>query len=194
MMEPYAPPARITFISHAATQAQRVAAFPLDETLDSEEVDKIAAMGWTSPRAQQVLSGPEQRAFQTAQALGLSASPSADLRDCDYGVWSGRRLDELQTSAPEGLVAWLSDAAAVPHGGESVLQLIERIGRWLDGQRDAGHTIAVTHSAVIRAAILYALDAPAHGFWRVDISPLSVTDLRFNGRSWTLRSVGRPIA
>nr|WP_213805142.1 histidine phosphatase family protein [Granulicella sp. dw_53] len=192
-MEAYSPPARITFLSHAATSAQRVVAFPLDDALESTEVEKIAAMRWIAPRAQQILCGPERRACQTAVALGLVAVPSSDLRDCDYGAWRGQQLEELQTSDPEGLMAWLTDVAAVPHGGESIVQLIERAGRWLEDQQGGDHMLAITHPAVIRAALVHALGAPPEAFWKVDIAPLTVTDLRFNGRFWTLRSVGLPL-
>jgi broad specificity phosphatase PhoE len=48
-------------------------------------------------------------------------------------------------------------------------------------------TVAVTHPAVIRAAILLALDTQAKSFWRMDIKPLSHTDMHFRGGRWTLR-------
>ena len=52
------------------------------------------------------------------------------------------------------------------------------------------HTIAVTHPAVIRAAIVHALQVPLPAFWRFDIAPLSLTDLRFNGGVWSVRCAG----
>ena len=162
----------------------------MDEPLEETELAKVAGFGWNAPRTQQVLSGPERRAQQTAEALGLSAAVAAELRDCDYGRWNGVELAEVQVREPEHVAAWLTDTAAAPHGGESIVNLIGRVGRWLDRQRDAGHTIAVTHPAVIRAAMVYALDAPLLSFWRIDVAPLTLTDLRFNGRVWTLRSSG----
>jgi broad specificity phosphatase PhoE len=182
-------PTRLTFLSHAATPAQRRAAFPSDE--DLEKPDFAAALGWKAPRAQQIWAGPEHRTRQTARGLGLSVEISAELRDCDYGSWRGLDLSEIQAQDPEGLAAWLTDPAAAPHAGESILKLIDRIGDWLEQQRDKGHTIAVTHPAVIRAAIIHVLEAPPRSFWRVDIAPLSLTDLRFNGRAWTVRSVSQ---
>jgi broad specificity phosphatase PhoE len=181
---------RISFICHQSTSALRRAAFPADETLEEADFARAASLGWSAPRAQQLLSGPEHRALQTAQALGLSAIAESGLRDCDYGRWKGLELDEVQLREPEQVVAWLTDAEAAPHGGESIMDVIGRVGRWLDRQHDSGHTVAVTHPAVIRAAIVYALDAPLSSFWRVDIAPLTLTDLRFNGRAWTLRCVG----
>jgi len=179
---------RLTLISHAATEAQRRSAFPMDEPLEEREIAKIAALGWQAPRAQTVLSGPERRAQQTAQALGISAEIAVELRDCDYGVWSGSTLAEVEQRHPEEVVAWLTNPGAAPHGGESILQLIARVAAWLEQQRVPDHTIAVTHPAVIRGAIVHALQAPPSSFWRIDIAPLSLTDLRWNGRAWTMRS------
>jgi broad specificity phosphatase PhoE len=187
-LERHSPPTRLTFISHAATLAQRRAAFPLEESLDESEIAKIISLGWNAPKAQQILSGPEERTQQTATALGLLFTTTEELRDCDYGIWKGRELVEVQSSEPDKVLAWLTDTAAKPHGGESILELIDRVGRWLTAQRGVGHILAVTHPAIIRAAIVSVLDAPAQAFWRIDIAPLSVTDLRFNGRAWTLRS------
>jgi broad specificity phosphatase PhoE len=182
--------ARLTLVSHAATEAQRRAAFPLDEVLLPQEIAKIKALGWNSPRTQQVLSGPERRAQQTAEALGLSAVIAPGIRDCNYGEWSGHALSEVEASHPEELFAWLTDPGAAPHGGESMLALIDRMERWMEAQRDGGHTLAITHPVVIRAAIVHALQATASTIWRIDIAPLSLTDLRWNGRVWTARSIG----
>jgi len=179
---------RLTLISHAATFAQRRAAFPSDEPLDEQEISKIAALGWISPRSQRIVAAPELRTQQTAQALGISSTIAEDLRDCDYGNWRGREIGDLQNDDPEGLAVWLTDPAAAPHGGESLESLMERVTRWVDEQIDAGHVIAVTHPAIIRCAVVHALQAPVQAFWRVDIAPLSMTDIRFNGRAWTLRS------
>ena len=90
---------------------------------------------------------------------------------------------------PAELAIWLTDPAQAPHGGETVVQVIERVRRWMDSLASRrGRFVAVTHPAVVRAAILVALDAPAKSFWRVDIAPVSRTVLHFRGHAWTLRS------
>jgi broad specificity phosphatase PhoE len=184
---------RFTFISHAATQAQRRAAFPLDEPLEEQEISKIAALRWKAPRAQHVFAAPERRAQQTAKTLGLSAVTVEELRDCNYGEWCGREFDELYSSDPEGVGAWLTDPDAVPHGGESVANLIGRVAGWLNEHHHDGHTIVVTHPGVIRSAIVHVLAAAPKTFWRIDIATLSLTDIRFNGNVWTLRSIACPL-
>lgn len=183
-------PARITLISHASTPALRRAAFPLDESLVDGEIEKIGALGWTAPRAQHIWCGPEKRTQQTAKALGLELCVAVELGDLDYGSWNGKGLVDIQSSDPEGLAEWLTNPNARPHGGESLAQLIGRLERWMAGRTTAGHTLAVTHPAVIRAAICCALQTPADSFWRVEVAPLSLTDLRLNGKVWTVRAAG----
>ena len=188
--------ARLTLVAHAATTAQRQAAFPLDEPITEREISRIAALNWSVPRAERIWSAPEQRAQETARLLGLEATVADGLRDCDYGRWRGRSMDEVQSADPEGILAWLTDPSSAPHGGQSIEDLIERVGRWIDQQRGVSHTLAVTHPAVIRAAIVRVLQLPAQTFWRLDIAPLSLTDLRFNQSGWALRCFGcalRPV-
>ena len=56
--------------------------------------------------------------MQTAQALGLNATIEPELRDCDFGRWRGRTLQEIEDAEPDAIAAWLTDPAAVPHQGE----------------------------------------------------------------------------
>ena len=183
-------PDRITFISHATTEALRRASFPSDEPLVEGELDRIHSRAWAAPRAQHTLCGPELRTRQTAHALGLEASIDEDLAEVNYGTWRGLDLEQVEAQDSEGLAQWLTSLGAVPHGGHSLAHLLVRAGRWLESRKHTGHTLAITHPAVIRAALVCALQAPPESLWRIEIPPLSTTDLRFNGRFWTVRSAG----
>jgi broad specificity phosphatase PhoE len=172
---------RLTLLSHARLAGWRAMTFPADEPielpvppLDLGHYDRL----WTAP---------EQRARQTA---ALDALPVPALRDIDYGAWRGRSHEAIAAEDPQGAAAWLADPAAAPHGGESLLQLLDRIGSWLDGFDAPGHTLAVTHPAVIRAALVHCLGAPPAAFWRFDVEPLAVADLRRHAGNWTLRKLG----
>lgn len=131
------------------------------------------------------------RAIQTAEALQVPAVVEPLLRECDYGVWAGRTLDEVKSRDPEAVAEWLRDPSVAPHGGESIAALTERVATWLDAQRQIpGITLAITHASVVRAAVVLALRAPPHSFWRVDVAPLSLTKLSSTGERWTLGSIG----
>ena len=141
--------------------------------------------------ADRYLTSPALRACQTAEVLSLDATFEPMLRDCDYGRWTGRSLDEVQTQEPEAVAEWLLNPGAAPHGGESVLALMKPVATWLDAQNATlGVTVAVTHASVIRAAILYAIEAGPRSFWRIDVAPLSLTRLSGDASRWTLVSIG----
>ena len=92
---------------------------------------------------------------------------------------------------PEAVAAWLRDPSAAPHGGESILALLERVADWLSGEQSkAARTIVVTHAAVIRAAVVHAIGAPPQSFWRIDIAPLSITRLSGDKARWNIMSSG----
>jgi broad specificity phosphatase PhoE len=113
------------------------------------------------------------------------------LRDCDYGRWAGKKYSEIVADEPDAANYWLHDPAAVPHGGESFLDLTRRVANWLaDEKARDQRSIAVTHPTIIRATIVHVMDAPLQSFWRVDIGPLSVTRLSSNGGVWKISSSG----
>jgi len=178
---------RLTLMCHARTPAQKRARFALDEPLESVWQLPALSLAGRFKRAPRVLCGPEVRTWQTAMFFAESPQVEEALRDCDLGRWRGQGLDEVQLAEPDALQAWLTDTTAAPHGGESVEQLCERVGQWLRSlEQTPGHVLAVTHPFVIRAALLYAMQGPLAMFNRIDVEPLSATELRFNG-VWRLR-------
>jgi broad specificity phosphatase PhoE len=175
-------------ICHGSTAATRTTAFPLNEPLEPSALDAAAALADRFPSDRRTLTSPALRCRQTAIALGLSPTVDAGLADWDLGRWAGRTLNELAESSPDDVRAWTSDPSTTAHGGESLLQLIERVGSWLDDPADdrASRLIAVTHAGVIRAAVVHALRAPAHSFWRIEVAPLAVVQLRGEPGRWSL--------
>jgi broad specificity phosphatase PhoE len=185
--------ARLILLCHASTDAVRRSAFPADEDLDARGKADAAALAGHLPHADACWTSPERRARQTAEALALTAAVEPALRDCDYGFWSGRVFDDVNAREPQAAAAWLSDPAAAPHGGESILALMQRVATWLtEQQKHHRQLIVVTHASIIRAAIVRAIDAGPQSFWRIDIAPLSVTRLSGTDGRWNLVSCGCP--
>ena len=175
---------RLTLVSHAMTDAMAAGRFPADEALNA--LGRRQLHGLDIGAADTVLCGPETRALETAEVLGVTALVDTRLADLDCGQWRGLGLDAVQ---PGQLTRWLTEADSCPHDGESIVALIARVRGWLaDISRTPGRTVAITHPAVIRAVILNALDAPPKSFWRIDIAPASRTALHFRATAWTLRS------
>jgi broad specificity phosphatase PhoE len=183
--------ARLILICHASTAALRNCSFSVDEPIDEHGKMSAAALAGRLPSADRWLTAPELRARQTAGALGFDAAVEPALRDCDYAAWRGRSFDDVHLREPEAVAIWLSDPAAAPHGGESILSLMQRTADWLLGEQAHHRTsIVVTHSAIIRAAMVHAIGAPPQCFWRMDIAPLSITRLSGDKDRWNLTSSG----
>ncbi|MCP2071579.1 UNVERIFIED_ORG: broad specificity phosphatase PhoE [Pseudomonas lini] len=179
---------RLTLICHARTVAQKQARFGLEEPLDAGWLAQRPEAGHGYRNVRQLLCGPELRTRQTAALFGAEPQVVQALADCDLGRWRGLSIDEVFTTEPQQLQAWLDDPEAAPHGGESVARLCRRVGDWLTSLQDKpGHLLAVTHPFVIRAALMNVLHCPATTFHRIDIEPLSAMELRFNG-VWRLRA------
>ena len=179
---------RLTLVSHAATQAMRQAAFPIDEPLEPLGAAKAAGFAAGLGRVDTAWTSPALRAVQTAAALGLRATADPALADIDLRRWAGRSLAEIEAADPAGLRTWSADPTAAPHGGESVERLLQRATRWLEVRaRDRGRVLAVTHAAFVRAVLVAVLGADAGAFWRIDVEPLCFVALQGRGGRWTIR-------
>ena len=180
---------RLSLVSHAMTDAMAAGRFPSDEPLNDIGRRQVEAVAAQINRGTRQLAGPERRARQTARLLGLQPTTDPLLADLDCGRWRGQTLEAMH---PADLEAWLTEPARAPHGGESIVDLIERVAGWLASltktpPEGASPTVAVTHPAVIRAAILLALDGPPKSFWRIDIELLSHTVLHWRRAAWSIR-------
>ncbi|PMS38384.1 histidine phosphatase family protein [Trinickia symbiotica] len=177
-------------IAHAATHAMRVGQFPGDDPLDAHGLARTAAVCNQWPQTSLVLSSPVRCAQQTAAALASEVRIDYALRDVDYGDWRGKPLAELAREMPAALNAWITDPSASPHGGESHEDVLRRVGFWLDQLPLPDDLVAITHSAIIRAAIVHALGAGPKAMSRIEIAPLSVAELRPapGGWKWMARS------
>jgi broad specificity phosphatase PhoE len=183
--------ARLILICHASTDAVRGSSFPADEPIDERGRKRATALAAQLPRGAQSWTSPELRTRQTAEALGLTAAPLPALCDCNYGSWTGHNFDDVLAREAAAVSNWLRDPAAKPPGGESMLSLMQRVAGWLDGENGrTGLSIVVTHATIIRAAIVHAIKAGPESFWRIDIAPLSVTQLSGKDGRWNLTCAG----
>lgn len=130
------------------------------------------------------LTSPLARARQTVQALNPDANAvtADDLTDQDLGSWAGRRQSEVHKANPQ--IDWSTPSSIVPEGGESfdvvvtrVASLIERLTRHYPDRP----LVVVSHLALIRAAMVLALDLPNEGGFQFDVSPFSLTHLSWTG-------------
>ncbi len=98
------------------------------------------------------------RARQTAEVfaerVGLPIVESDDLRELYAGLWEGHSYPELEALFPETRRVWDEHLGqARPDGGESIVELADRVYRAIDRilQENRGEQIAVfTHATPVR--------------------------------------------
>ncbi|WP_153538074.1 histidine phosphatase family protein [Streptomyces sp. RB17] len=185
---------RVLLVSPAMSTSLRQARFDDGGSIDESGAARARSAAGALPSAGRVLTSPTVRCRETAAALGLDGVPVPELAGLDVGRWRGRTLEEVGAAEPEAVGRWLTDPDCAPHGGESVRDLCERVaGGLADAQQLEGRTIAVVEPEVVRAAVAGALGMPAAVFWRLDVPPLTVTELSGRAGRWNLR-LGCPLA
>ncbi|MGC5564431.1 histidine phosphatase family protein [Streptomyces sp. FR-108] len=183
---------RVTLIAAARGSSLLAERFDDDRPLDQAgwgEVQRVAHALVPLAAAELRYCSPTPRSRATGDALGLSPLVQPALRDCDMGRWRGLTLGEAMAREPEAVDAWLADPYSAAHGGEPMVEFIQRVGGWLDTRPadDGGRIVAVAEPAVVRAALVYALRAHPSTYWNFDVRPLSTATLIGWAGRWNLR-------
>ncbi|MFE0763855.1 histidine phosphatase family protein [Streptomyces smyrnaeus] len=165
--------------------------FDDDRSLDAagwEEAVRRAPTLSHLAAAQLRYCSPSTRCRETGAVLGLSPLAQPALLDWDMGRWRGATLTEVTVREPEAVHQWRTDPRSAPHGGESLLTFIRRIGGWLDTRPVAAGewAVAVTEPSIVRAALCYVLKAPPHTYWHLDVQPLATLTLTGLTGDWRL--------
>jgi broad specificity phosphatase PhoE len=131
---------------------------------------------------------PRERTRQTAEAVAAASSLAAPqvleaLDEIDFGHWSGQTFQQLD--ADESWRAWnASRSAAVTAGGERFADVGRRVTEAMEMlcRRHGAVTLGlVTHADVVKAAVLHHLGLGADDWWRIEVSPASITRLVYEG-------------
>ncbi|MGW0878724.1 histidine phosphatase family protein [Streptomyces sp. NPDC002671] len=188
-------PLRVTFVAAARSSPRLAERFEDDRPLDQagwDEVQRVAGDLLPLSAAELRYCSPTPRSRVTGDVLGYAPLVQLALRDCDMGRWRGLTLGEAMAREPEAVDAWLADPRSTPHGGESLLAFITRVGGWLDTRPvgDGGRIVAVAEPSVIRAALVYTLKAPPATYWNIDVRPLSTITVTGRSGRWNLRLDG----
>ncbi|MFJ6087513.1 histidine phosphatase family protein [Streptomyces sp. NPDC092369] len=188
---------RVTFVAAARSSPLLAERFEDDRPLDQAgwgEVQRAAHDLVPLAVAELRYCSPTPRSRSTGEGLGYAPLVQLALRDCDMGRWRGLTLGEAMAREPALVDAWLADPRSTPHGGESLLDFISRVGNWLDTRpvEDRGRIVAVAEPSVIRAALVYVLKAPPATYWNIDVRPLSTVTFTGHAGRWNLRFDGVP--
>lgn len=155
------------------------------------------------PRVAAIYCSPLERARETAMPIArakrLPIRIDRGLLECDFGDWTGEKLQQL-SKLPEWDVVQRHPSAFRFPRGESFTELQTRITNAiarLVAQHPGRVIVAVSHADPIKAAVAHALGMPLDLFQRVVIGTASITAIaygRTNATALTVNSVDGDLA
>jgi alpha-ribazole phosphatase len=142
---------------------------------------------------------PLRRTRETAEALWRAGYPAVnpviepDLTEQDLGQWQGLAHAEL----PARLIDpahpfWPLGAAERPPGGESMLDVVVRVGRAMEdlATRHRGREVVIIcHGGAIRGALAHALGCSAAAALHFSVPNLGLTILEHLAAGWRVVAV-----
>jgi len=145
---------------------------------------RAVAEAFRGTRLAGLYASPLDRAVETAGFIAdvTGAEIVTDERLYEWRhwqQWAGMSWDELREQGREAWIAYTTDPGSVT-SGESLEQLADRFGSWLDDVR-ARHTdgivVGVTHLEGLRATLLRALGRPAKDLFTLEVGHAGVVRL-----------------
>jgi broad specificity phosphatase PhoE len=138
-------------------------------------------MRWESARCggSPIIERTRQTAEVVAQRLGLSTIESDALLELDFGQWTRRSFEDLESEPRWANFNAFRSGTRIP-GGELMLETQARVVGLILELRDTypnEHVALVTHGDVIKAALAYFLGMPLDLYARLEISPASCSEL-----------------
>ena len=132
-------------------------------------VFRIGRRDWPDlPHPDAIVASPMVRTQETAAAvgrrLGANVRLDARARECDFGAWEGLTPDAIDAVDPGAFERWHADPTLRAPGGESLVDVGERVLALLAelAPDNRGHAVVVvSHVMAIRAAVGRLLDIPA---------------------------------
>jgi broad specificity phosphatase PhoE len=118
--------------------------------------------------------------------LGWSATVEPDLADLDLGSWAGADPLAVMAADPAAIDNFFSFTTVRPPDGETVSELIARVGRLCDREWPDGRSLLITSPMVVRAAAIHLLALPSSAFFSLDVEPLSALSCSAFGKRWKL--------
>ncbi|HEX3550653.1 MAG TPA: histidine phosphatase family protein [Candidatus Elarobacter sp.] len=162
---------------------------PLSE-LGRRQADALAG-AMVAHGVRRVVSSPLSRCVETAapaaRLAGVAVETDERLIEIAHGTWEGRLRDEIAANDPDRYRAWRSDPARVAfENGETLSDVLARWRDFAGTFRPRVPTLAVTHDAVVRAALLDAHGRTLDAFWDSHVANGAYATFEVDDDGWTL--------
>jgi len=168
-----------------------------------EQVAAYRALTMRLPQSAAWYVTPLSRTVHTAEAIGAAGYELPELgvepglTEQDLGAWQGLPHAALPALLREPAHAfWPLGATEKPPGGESMVQVVHRVGQALERLATAHvgqEVVAVSHGGAIRGALAHATGVGAHAALHFSVQNLSLTVLERFAAGWRVVCVNETV-
>lgn len=184
---------RLWLVRHAPVAGSRDVIHDLAAPADTSDDHAFAALSAALPKTAPTYASPARRTLETAVVLGLAPISDRSLLEQDFGLWTGRRHEDLEKEFGAAYSKfWQAPAETVPPQGESFVYQVARVRDWIE-KLQAGDVVLIVHSGTIRAVLAVALNLSPESALRFVIDPLSLTRIDRLESNWRVLSVNESV-
>lgn len=172
---------------------------PLCDASLKQQAEAYSGLARRLPRTSVWVVTSLSRTVQTAREIFQAGYPAAELCvedgliEQDLGDWQGLAHADLPARlADPAHPFWPLGAAEMPPGGESMLVVLDRVGRAMERLAEVHRgrdVVCISHGGAIRAAVAHALGASANAALHLSIQNLSLTVLERFSAGWRVVQV-----
>jgi broad specificity phosphatase PhoE len=157
-----------------------------DPTLTDLGRRQAAAVAAALGRPARIVSSPQLRAVETADAFGLPVEIDERWVEVDYGTFDQQPIGGVSVDV---WTQWRSDLSYVPAGGESLLAVGVRVREAcaaLAPDAIDADVVVVSHVSPIKAAVAWALGVGDDISWRMHLNVAAITRIAIGPRGPSL--------
>jgi probable phosphoglycerate mutase len=161
---------------------------PLDDEGRIQAMRTGAHIRQNFPHAR-VIASPLRRAVDTARAISDEVEIDERFIELDYGQWDGRAMSDVD---PAQWAQWRRDSLFRPPGGESLVELEQRVTPALEQLRleaQERDVVVVSHVSPIKCAVTWALEVDSHVTWRFHLDRASICRIAVTARGLSVLSM-----
>jgi alpha-ribazole phosphatase len=193
---------RLIVVRHGETPFNAQGRFTgqLDIPLSARGEEQAEALGQrlSTVKLDVIVASDLQRARATAQAIarhhGLHVEEDVDLREIAFGSWEGSTYAEVLAREEALVQRWQADPTVFPPpGGETVIQLHERVVRALErwhGRYPEGTVVWAVHGGVIEVLLCHLLHVELQRRWEFRHENASITEIELADKEAVIVRLG----
>lgn len=163
-----------------------------DVALTSSFADECLSLRTKLPTHwDRVYYSPLSRCYRLARQLSDHPTEDARLQELDFGLWEGRRWDDI---SPDELNPWMNDFVnvACPRGESYRMMATRVVASWEEVVATEVPCVAlVAHAGPIRAVLAHVLELPLEHSFRLAVDYGSVSLVRVQNQYATIQFINR---